>query len=129
LVEKKIHEESFQEKEDPSEDEALAFDHPFDEDIQSFVPLVHQKGNMASYNPFENFDDALFHDCGNEESFQKDLDEVSLAEGLNETLLSAFPFEENEVLQSCEEVINSYDADEFMEQPSDVVDDHIDDFI
>jgi hypothetical protein len=40
-----------------------------------------------------------------------------------------FPFEENEVLQSCEEVINSYDADEFVEQPSDIVDDHIDDFI
>jgi hypothetical protein len=84
---------------------------------------------MMSYNPFENFDDALFHDCGNEENCQKDLDEVSLAEGLNETLLSAFPFEENEVLQSCEEVISSYDADEFVEQPSDIVDDHIDDFI
>jgi hypothetical protein len=26
-------------------------------------------------------------------------------------------------------VINSYDADEFMEQPSDIVDEHIDDFI
>jgi hypothetical protein len=38
---------------------------------------------MMSYNPFENFDDALFHDFGNEEKFQKDLDEVSLAEGLN----------------------------------------------
>jgi hypothetical protein len=52
---------------------------------------------MMSYNPFENFDDALFHDFGNEENCQKDLDEVSLAEGLNETLLSDFPFEENEV--------------------------------
>jgi hypothetical protein len=36
---------------------------------------------MISYNPFENFDDALFHDYGNEENCQKDLDEVSLAEG------------------------------------------------
>jgi hypothetical protein len=48
---------------------------------------------------------------------------------LNETLLSSFPFEENEVIHSCEEVINSYDADEIMEQPLDIVDDHIDDFI
>jgi hypothetical protein len=44
-------------------------------------------------------------------------------------LLYAFPFEKNEVIQSCEEVISSYDADEFMEQPSDIVDEHIDDFI
>jgi hypothetical protein len=49
---------------------------------------------MMSYNPFENFDDALFNDCGNEKNCQKDLDEVSLVEGLNETLLSALPFEE-----------------------------------
>jgi hypothetical protein len=102
---------------------------PLDEDIQTSAPPAHQEEKMISYNPFENFDDALFHDYGNEENFQKDLDEVSLAEGLNETLLSAFPFEENEVIQSCEEVINSYDADEFMEQPSDIVDEHIDDFI
>jgi hypothetical protein len=60
---------------------------------------------MMSYNPFENFDDALFHDFGNKEKFQKDLDEVSLAEGLRKTLLSDFPFEGNEVIQSCEEVI------------------------
>jgi hypothetical protein len=84
---------------------------------------------MMSYNPFENFDDALFYDYGNEENCQEDLDEFSLAEGLNETLLSSFSFEENEVIQSCEEVINSYDTDEFVEQPSDIVDEHIDDFI
>jgi hypothetical protein len=119
LVEEQIHEESCQEKEDPSNDEALAFARPFDEDIQS--------RNMANYNSFENFDDALFHDY--EERCQKDLDEVSFIESLNETLLSAFPFEEDEVVQSCEEVINSYDADELMEQPLDLVDDHIDMFI
>jgi hypothetical protein len=84
---------------------------------------------MMSYNPFENFDDALFHDYGNEENCQRGLDEVSLAEGLNKTLLSIVPFEEDEVIQSCEEVINFYDADEIMEQPLDIVDDHIDDFI
>ena len=44
-------------------------------------------------------------------------------------MLYAFPSEENEVLQSCEDVIKSYDAYEFMEQSSDIVDDHIDDFI
>jgi hypothetical protein len=84
---------------------------------------------MMSYNPFENFDDALFHDFGNEENFQKDIDEVYLTEGLSETLLSTVPFEEDEVVQSFEEVINSHDTDEIMEQPPDIVDDHIDDFI
>jgi hypothetical protein len=84
---------------------------------------------MMSYNPFENFDDALFHDCGNEENCQKNLDEVSLAKGLNETLSSIVPFEEDEVIQSCEEVISFYDANEIMEQPLDTVDHHIDDFI
>jgi hypothetical protein len=102
---------------------------PLDEDIQTSTPLAHQEEKMISYNPFENFDDSLFHDYGNEENCQKDLDEVSLAEGLNENLLSAFLFEENEVIQSCEEVISSYDADKFMEQPSDIVDERIDDFI
>jgi hypothetical protein len=48
---------------------------------------------------------------------------------MNETLLYAFHFEENEVIQSCEEVINSYDVDELMEQPSDIDDKHIGDFI
>jgi hypothetical protein len=84
---------------------------------------------MMSYNPFENFDDALFHDYGNEENCPKDIDEVSPAKGLNETLLCTFPFEENEIIQSCEEVINSYGAYEFMEQPSNIVGEHIDDFI
>jgi hypothetical protein len=83
---------------------------------------------MTSYNPFENLDDALFHDCGNEESCQKDIGEVSLAEGLNETFLPTFPFEEDEVVQSFEEVISS-DIDEIMEQPLNIVDDHIDGFI
>jgi hypothetical protein len=53
---------------------------------------------MMSYNPFENFDDALFNGCGNEENCQKDLDEVSLAKYLNETLSSTVPFEEDEVI-------------------------------
>jgi hypothetical protein len=32
------------------------------------LPLDIKRRNMMSYNPFENFDDALFHDCGNEEN-------------------------------------------------------------
>jgi hypothetical protein len=85
---------------------------------------------MMSYNPFENFDDALFHDYGNEENCQKDLDEVSLAKGLNETFSSTVPFEEDEFIQSCEEVlINLYDVYEIMEQPSDTVEYNIDYFI
>jgi hypothetical protein len=77
--------------------------------IQTSDSPTHQEENMMSYNPFENFDDSLFHDCGNEENYQKDLDEVSLAEDLNKTLFSTIPFEEHEVIQSCEEVINFYD--------------------
>jgi hypothetical protein len=34
---------------------------------------AHQKESMMSYNPFENFDDALFHDFGNEENYQRDI--------------------------------------------------------
>jgi hypothetical protein len=118
-------------EEDPDEtyDEDDISSLPLDEDFQTSAPPRHQEENMMSCNPFDNFDDALFHDCGNDENCQKDLNEVSLAEGLNETLLSSFPFEENEVIQSCEEVISSYGADEFVEQPSDIVDEHIDDFI
>jgi hypothetical protein len=44
-------------------------------------------------------------------------------------LLSAFPFEENEVIKPCEEVISSYDAEEFTEQLLDIVNERIDDFI
>ena len=40
---------------------------PLDEDIHTYTSPAHQEENMMSYNPFENFDDALFHDCGNEE--------------------------------------------------------------
>jgi hypothetical protein len=72
---------------------------------------------MMSYNPFENFDDALFHEFGNEENCQKNLDKVSFPEGLNETLSSTIPFKEDEVVESCEELINFYDAYEIMEQP------------
>ena len=102
---------------------------PLDEDIHTSTSPTHQEDKMMSYNPFENFDDALFRDYGNEENCQKDLHKISLAEGMNDTLLTAFPFEENEVLQSCEDVIKSHDAYEFVEQSSYIVDDHIDDFI
>jgi hypothetical protein len=116
--------------EDPDEtyDEDEVSSLPIDEDIQTYAPPTHQEENMISYNPFENFDDALFHDCGNEENCQMVLNEVFPLEGLNETLLSSFPFEENKVIQYFEEVISSYDADESMEQPSYIVDEHIDDF-
>jgi hypothetical protein len=57
---------------------------------------------MMSYNPFENLDDTLFYDCGNEENCQKEPNELSLVEGLNKTLLSTFPFEEDDFFQSCE---------------------------
>jgi hypothetical protein len=73
-----------------------------DEDVHTSAPLSHQEENMMSYNPFENFDDVFFHECVNEENFQKNLDEVSLIGGMNETLLSTIPFEEDEVVQSCE---------------------------
>jgi hypothetical protein len=123
-----IYEKKLEEDPDETYDEDEVFSLPLDEDIQTSTH-AHQEENMMSYNPFENFDDALFHDCGNEENYQKDLDEVSLAKGMNETLSSTVPFKEDEVIQSCEEVINFYDADEIMEQPPDTIDDHIDDFI
>jgi len=57
---------------------------------------------MMSYNTFENYDDALFHGFANGEKYKKDLNDVFLLEGLNETLLSDFPFEKNEVLKYFE---------------------------
>jgi hypothetical protein len=66
FLSEKVHNESYQEEEDHCEDEVLVFALPFDEDFMSFVPLAHQKGNMESYNCFEKFDDALFHDFENE---------------------------------------------------------------
>jgi len=97
-MKKKLEEDP--DEEDPNEtydeDEVSAL--PLDEDIQTFAPLAHQEDTMMSYNPFENFDDALFHDYGNKKNCQKDLDEVSLAKGLNETLSSTIPFEEDEVI-------------------------------
>jgi hypothetical protein len=129
IDEEKLEEDPDEEDMDETYNEDEVSAPPLDKDIHTSVPPALQEENMMSYNPFENFDDALFHDCGNEENCQRDLNEVSFAEGPNETLLSAFPSEENEVTQSCEEVISSYGADEFVEQPSDIVDEHIDDFI
>jgi hypothetical protein len=71
---------------------------PIDEDIQTYASPAHQEKNVMSYNPFENFDDALFQDFGNEEICQKDIDEVSLTEDLSKTLLSTIPFKEYEVV-------------------------------
>jgi hypothetical protein len=118
-------------EEDPDEtyDEDEVSSLPLDDDIHTSTYPAHQEERMMSYKPFENFDDSLFYDYGNEENYQKDLDEIYLAEGLNETLLSSLPFEENEFQKSFEEVIISYDANEFMEKTSHIVEDHIDDFI
>jgi hypothetical protein len=72
-----------------------------------------------------------------EESSKKkrnNFNEVQHVEDLDETSIFILSFDE--VVQPCippaqedEEVINSNDADKFMEQPSDTVDNHIDDFI
>jgi hypothetical protein len=121
--------ENLEEDLDETYDEDEVYSLPLDEDIHTSTSPAHQEENMMSYNPFEIFYDALFHECGNEENFQRDLDEYSLVEGLNKTVLYAFPFKENEVLHSYEEVIISCGLDKFVEQPSDIVDDHIDDFI
>jgi hypothetical protein len=51
------------------------------------------------------------------ESYQEDLDEFSHVEGLDETLVSIFPLEEDEVVNPCEEVINSIDVGKFMRNP------------
>jgi hypothetical protein len=53
---------------------------------------------MMSYNPFEKFNDALFHEFGNEKNYQRNLDEFYLAGVLNKTLIYVFPFEDNEFL-------------------------------
>jgi hypothetical protein len=59
---------------DPREDEVILFSLPFDEDIWASISPAHQEENMISYNPFENFDDTLFHDFGSEEVLEDPLD-------------------------------------------------------
>jgi hypothetical protein len=61
-------------EEDLREDEVFVSSLPFDEDIHASIPLAHQEENMISYNPFEKFDDTLFHDLGNEEVLEEPLD-------------------------------------------------------
>jgi hypothetical protein len=81
-IEEEMLEESYQEDLDEvyhvvdldetfDEDEVLISSLPLDEDIQASSSPAHQEENMMSYNPFENFDDALFHDYGNEENLPK----------------------------------------------------------
>jgi hypothetical protein len=83
MLEGQIYEEIHQEDpddEDPDEtfdeDEVLISSLPFDEDIQAFVPPAHQEENMMSCNPFEDLDDTLFHDFGNEEVLEEPLDAI-----------------------------------------------------
>jgi hypothetical protein len=40
----------------------LVFAPPFDEVIQASFPPAQKEENVVSYFPFQNFDDALFHD-------------------------------------------------------------------
>jgi hypothetical protein len=64
--EEKIEEYPDEEDLDETYDEDEVSSLPLDEDIQTSASPTHQEENMMSYNPFENFDDALFHDFGNE---------------------------------------------------------------
>jgi hypothetical protein len=98
IYEENIEEYPDEEDLDETYDENEVFALPLDEDIQTSAPPTHQEEDMMSYNPFENFDDVLFHDYGNEDNCQTDIDEVSLAEGLNETLSSTVPFKEDEII-------------------------------
>jgi hypothetical protein len=50
------------------QEEVIISSLPFYEDIQAFVPPTHQEENMMICNPFEDLDDTLFHDFGNEEN-------------------------------------------------------------
>jgi hypothetical protein len=74
VLEEDTHEENLEEDPDEEDsnktcDQDEVSSLPLDEDTHIFSSLAHQEENMMSYNPFENFDDALFHDCGNEENF------------------------------------------------------------
>jgi hypothetical protein len=70
--------------EDPDEafdeEEVVISTLPFDEDIWAFVPPAQQEENMMSCNPFEDLDDTLFHDFGNEEVLEEPLDATNLSE-------------------------------------------------
>jgi hypothetical protein len=85
VLEGQICEESYQEHpkevshvedldETFDEDEVLISSLPLDENIQASAPPAHQEENMMSHDPFEELDDALFHDCGSEEVLEDPLD-------------------------------------------------------
>jgi hypothetical protein len=47
---------------------------PLDEDIHASAPPTHQEENMMICDPFEDLDDALFHDFGSKEVLEEPLD-------------------------------------------------------
>jgi hypothetical protein len=57
-----------------NEDKVLVSSLPFDEDIQASFPHAHQEENMMNCDPFEDLDDALFHDFGSKEVLEDPLD-------------------------------------------------------
>jgi len=73
----KVHNERYQEEKYHIEDEVHVFSLPFDEDIESYVSLVNQKKSMTSYNPFEEFDDTILYDFGNEEVIEEEIYGIS----------------------------------------------------
>ena len=56
------------------EDEVFISSLPIDENIHAFTPPAHQEENMMSRDPFEELDDALFHDSGSEEVLEEPSD-------------------------------------------------------
>jgi hypothetical protein len=66
IYDKNLEEHPDEEYLDDTYDEDDVSSLPLDENIQTFASHVHQEENMISYDPFENFDDFLFHDFGNE---------------------------------------------------------------
>jgi hypothetical protein len=81
MLEEHAYEEIFQEYIDESyhvedseeafnEDEVISLNDP-DEDIQAFIPPMHQEENTMSYDPFEDLDDILFHDPGSEGALEE----------------------------------------------------------
>jgi hypothetical protein len=66
--------EHAEDEEAPHEDEVLVFSPPFDEIIKVTIPPAQEKENAVSHLPFQDFDDAIFHDSESEGVLKKSLD-------------------------------------------------------
>jgi len=103
----------------------------------SFFKPIENHGNTIEEQQVEDRHEEVLEERVHKEIFREEgSDEVQHVENTDETSSSILLLDEDEVVQPCfppthedEEVISSNDIDDFMEELSDMVGQHIEDFI